>query len=232
MNTENYSCLCHGPFDFRRAVLHMYDAAGVWVVKHSPEKKYFAINISSRMSLAVTSCDLVLDYYFINEKASFRNVSSPLPLLWHSFLSSQDYLTRCSFRRSRSMPRWPSKTKTVKKDKLGCICVPLKTTLNVDFEVHHLRKSWGLGLISNWYLPSHVYDRHFSFSLLVVFSNRTTVSLFRWQPHSKRRSSHPSAGIGRSSGFKAQSKVFPRMLFLWEHADSRTAHPPMCQPII
>lgn len=102
---------------------------------------------------------------------------------------------------------------------------PLETTLNVDFEEHHLRKSQGPGLLSNGYPPSHVYDRTFFFSLLVVFSNCTTVSLFRWQLHSKRRSSHPSAGIRRSSGFKAQSKVCPGMLFLWDHADKPNGSP-------
>lgn len=96
---------------------------------------------------------------------------------------------------------------------------PLETALNVDFEAHHVRKRWGPGLLSIWYLPSPTYDTHLSFSLLLVFSNHTTVSLFRWQLHSKRQSSHPSAGIGCSSDFKAQSKVFSLKLFFWEHAD-------------
>lgn len=111
---------------------------------------------------------------------------------------------------------------------------PLKTTLNVHFEVHHLRKGWGPGLLSNWYLLSHIHDRHLSFSLLVVFSNHTTVSLFRWQLHSKRRLSHPSAGIGCSSDFKAQSKVFSLKLFFWEQADKPNGLPsnvPGCNKI-
>lgn len=80
MNIEYYSPLCCGPFNFGRAVQHVHDAAGFWVVKYSPEKKSFAVSISSRISLLVTSCDLLLDYYFIKEK----HISQKSPSLFPS----------------------------------------------------------------------------------------------------------------------------------------------------
>jgi len=73
------------------------------------------------------------------------------------------------------------------------------------------------------YPATHITCTH-SFHCLLSFQN-TTVSLFRWQLHSKRQLSHPSAGIGCSSDFRAQSKVFSLKLFFWKHADKLSGLP-------
>lgn len=125
------------------------------------------------------------------------------------------------------MARWPSQTELAKGENLGCTCVPSK---QVQLWVlrWRLRKGWGPGLLLPEPNPSP--DRHFSFPLLPVPSNHTTLSLFRWQLHSKRWLSHPSAGSGCSSDFKAHSKVFSQQLFCWEHSDKLL--PLLCQALI
>lgn len=50
-----------------RAVQHMHSTAGFGDGKHGSGKSSFAVNISSRISLVVTSCELLLGYYLIRE---------------------------------------------------------------------------------------------------------------------------------------------------------------------
>lgn len=105
-------------------------------------------------------------------------------------------------------------------------CVSSETTLSVDAP-----KRWRWIVFYLIPTQSHVW-RHLSFSLLGVFSNDTTVSLFRWQLHSKRRLLHPSTGVGCGSDFKAQSKVFHWSFSSGSMLTSWAAHPQMCQPVI
>lgn len=124
------------------------------------------------------------------------------------------------------MARWPSQTELAKAENLGCTCVPSKQ-VQLWLLRRRLRKGWGPGL-----LPPRAQSQPWQtfFPLLPVPSNHTTLSLFRWQLHSKRWLSHPSAGIGCSSHFEAHSKVFSQQLFCWEHTDKLL--PPLCQALI
>lgn len=117
-----------------------------------------------------------------------------------------------------SLPKqkiWDARVSPQNKSNCGCLS-------------KGLGKAEGLGCSLPEPNPSH--DKHFSFPLLPASSNHTTLSLFRWQLHSKRWLSLPSAGIDCSSDFKAHSKVFSQQLFCWEHTDKLL--PLLCQALI
>lgn len=120
------------------------------------------------------------------------------------------------------MARWPSQTELAKAENLGCTCAPSK-----QVQLWVLR--WRLRVCS-LPEPNPSHNRLFSFPLLPAPPNHTTLSLFRWQLHSKRWLPPPSAGIGCSSDFKAHSKVFSQQLSCWENTDKLL--PLLCQALI